>query len=126
LSPGSTTTYSVTALSDANCSAQAGDLTGSASLTLFPCPTLSRSGSATICNGSSTTIQATLTGTGPWNVTWSDGTVQTGVTSSPATRNVRPLSTTTYSVTALSDANCSAQAGDLTGSASVTVNARPT
>ena len=36
---------------------------------------------------------------------------------SPATRSVSPTTSTTYSVTSLSDANCTAQAGDRTGSA---------
>src|SRR5207247_6299176 len=84
------------------------------------------SGDATICSGDSTTIQAVLTGTGPWDVTWSDSFTQTGVSSSPATRSVSPSSTTAYTVTALTDANCAAQPGDLTGSATVTVNPRPT
>src|SRR5256886_1017563 len=84
------------------------------------------SGSATICNGSSNTISAALTGTGPWNVTWSDSVTQNGVATSPATRSVNPSTTTTYSVTALSDANCTAESGDRTGSAVVAVNARPT
>src|SRR6185369_4985768 len=96
VSPSSTTTYTVTALTDANCTAQAGDRTGSAAVTVRARPTSVASGSATICNGSSTTIQATLTGTGPWDVTWSDGVTQNGVAASPATRSVSPSSTTTY------------------------------
>jgi ribosomal protein S8E len=124
--PSATTIYTVTALSDANCTAQAGDLSGSAVVTVNPRPTAAVSGGATICNGGSTTIQAALSGTGPWNLTWSDGANQNGVATSPATRNVGPSATTIYTVTALSDANCTAQAGDLTGSAVVTVNPRPT
>src|SRR6185436_1168168 len=89
-------------------------------------PTAAVSGSATICNGGSTMISAALTGAGPWNVTWSDAVVQSGVATSPATRNVSPSTTTNYTVTALSDSACTAQAGNLTGSAVVTVNARPT
>ena len=86
-------------------------------------PTSVASGTATICNGGSTTISAALTGTGPWNVSWSDGSNQNAVATSPATRSVSPSANTTYTVTNLTDANCTAQSGDLTGSAVVTVNA---
>ena len=103
-----------------------GTATSSAvTLTVNARPTSVASGSATICSGGSTTIQAALTGTGPWNVTWSDGNVQNGVAASPATRSVSPTSTTTYTVTALTDASCTAQAGDRTGSAVVSVNTAP-
>ncbi len=78
------------------------------------------SGSATICAGGSTTIQAALTGTGPWNLTWSDGFVQNGVTTSPATRVVSPASTTTYTVTLVGSGTC--PSGSSTGSAVVTVD----
>jgi PKD repeat protein len=89
-------------------------------------PTASVSGGGTICPGGSATIQATLTGTGSWNVTWLDGTggtnyMQNGVGASPATRTVSPSSTTTYTVTAVSDASgCSG--GTSSGSAMVTVD----
>jgi hypothetical protein len=112
--------YSVTATVN-GCTSAAGQTT----VTVNVRPTSVASGSATVCNGSSTTIQAALTGTGPWNVTWSDAVVQNGVASSSATRSVSPSSTTTYTVTALTDANCLAQAGDRTGSAVVTVNTIP-
>ena len=125
VSSSATTTYTVTALTDANCTAQGGDLTGSAVVTVNTRPTATVSGSATICAGSSTSISSALTGTGPWNVAWSDGTHQNGVSASPATRSVSPSATTTYTVTALTDANCSALGGDLMGSAVVTVNALP-
>jgi len=85
-------------------------------------PTATVSGDATICAGSSTIISAALTGSAPWIVSWSDGAIQTGVATSPATRLVSPSSTTTYSVTSVSDANCAGSAG---GSAMVTVNPVP-
>jgi hypothetical protein len=122
VSPSTNTTYTVTALSDANCTAQPGDRTGSAVVTVNARPTSVVSGSTNMCNGSTATISAALTGTGPWNVSWSDGSNQNAVATSPATRSVSPSTNTTYTVTALSDANCTAQPGDRTGSAVVTVN----
>ena len=100
-------------------------------ITAVPCtpPTASVSGGQTICQSGSATIQAALTGTGPWNVTWLDGAsgtnfTQNGVAAGPATRTVIPSSTTTYTVTAVSDASgCSG--GTSSGSAIVTVNATP-
>ena len=80
-------------------------------------PTAAVSGGGEICLGGSTQISAALTGTGPWNVTWSDGLVQSS-SGSPATRTVSPSATTVYTVTAVNDANCS---GPATGAAAVTV-----
>jgi hypothetical protein len=94
-----------------------------ASIKVNALPTATVSGSAFICLGSSTMISAALTGTGPWNVTWSDGVTQNGV-ASPATRSVSPGSTTTYTVTNVTDANGCSNIG--TGSAIVTVNTPPT
>jgi hypothetical protein len=86
-------------------------------------PTAVVSGSATICLGASTTIQAALTSTPPWNLTWSDGLVQMGVTANPATRSVNPTTTTTYTLIGLSNA---AGTGSASGQATITVNPRPT
>lgn len=120
VSPSATTVYSVTNVSDQNCSNTG---TGTATVTVNPLPTATVSGDATICDGDTTQIQATLTGVGPWSVTWSDGVIQSGVVSSPATRSVSPSSTTVYTVTDVSDANCT---GTASGSATVTVNPLPT
>jgi len=119
VNPASTTTYTVTAVSDANCT---GTSSGNATVTINPSPTATVSGSTSICAGGSATLTATLTGTGPWNITWSDAVTQNGIASSPATRVVSPASTTTYTVTAVSDANCT---GTSSGSATVTVNPSP-
>lgn len=120
VSPSSTTAYTVFDLSDANCTALAGDLNGSAIVTVKPRPTSFVTTSSTVCDDGPATIRAYLTGTGPWRVTWSDGVTQNPVNSSPATRIVDPSSTTTYTVTSLRDANCTAQVGDRMGSATVT------
>ncbi len=77
-------------------------------------------GSASICAGSPTTLTATLNGTGPWTLTWSDGFVQSGVAASPATRVVSPTTATTYSLTSVSSSTCN-QPG--AGSAVITMAA---
>ena len=88
----------------------------------FTPPTATVSGDATICSGGSTTISAALTGASPWNITWSDGAVQNGVTASPVMRTVSPTNTTVYTITSLSDVNL---AGTSAGSATVTVVSNP-
>jgi hypothetical protein len=120
VSPASSTTYSVTSLTDANCT---GSSTGSAPVTLRPLPTATVSGTNAICPGGSTTITATLTGTAPWTVTWSDNVTQTINSGTTASRNVSPAATQNYSVTSLADANCS---GTSSGSATITVKTLPT
>ena len=88
-------------------------------------PTAVTSGSASICPGVTTYVTVTLAGMQPWNLTYSDGTNSTnmtGIASSPYIFGVAPTSTKTYTVTALTDANCTAQPSDLTGSAALTVN----
>lgn len=86
-------------------------------------PTATVSGGGAICPGSNATIQAALTGAAPWNVTWSDGVTQNGVTTNPVTRIVSPAMTTTYTVTAIADANFAS--GSASGSAIVNVNTNP-
>ncbi len=125
VSPSSNTTYTITNLSDAYCSAIGAGLTGSAVITVNTRPTGVISGTATICNGTSTTLSIAVTGTGPWSGTLSSGAPFSG-TSSPITVSVSPSTSETYTIATLLDANCTANAGDKTGSAVVTVNARPT
>src|SRR5215471_9836897 len=89
-----------------------------ATLTVASKPTAVVSGTTTICAGNSAAIQAALTGTPPWTVGWSDGAISNNVLVSPLTRLVSPSSTTTYTATSVSDANCS---GTASGSATVTI-----
>ncbi|HOT15014.1 MAG TPA: hypothetical protein PK252_09665, partial [Bacteroidales bacterium] len=125
VNPSSTKTYVLSAVSDANCIAGPSGLTGSATVIVNPRPTSVISGSTNICQGSNATVSIALTGTGPWDLTYTDGITSVPVTNiltSPYTFTVSPAVTTTYTVTALSDSKCVSNASDRTGSAVITVD----
>jgi IPT/TIG domain len=111
--PAASGIYSVTATVSSCPSAPA-----STEVVVHALPTAVVSGSAQICLGESTAIQAALTGTAPWALTWSDGVSQNGLVASPAVRTVQPTVNTTFEVTTVSDAYC---AGTGFGSAEVSV-----
>ena len=124
VSPASTKTYSITAVSDVNCNGTS--MTGTPMVTVNPTPTASLSGATSICAGLSTNLTATLTGTQPWSLTYTDGTTPvtvSGITASPYVFSVSPASTKTYSITAVSDVNCT---GTFSGTALVSVTSKPT
>ena len=93
----------------------------------MPLPTATITGPVTICANDSTTASIALTGTAPWNFTYTNGTTPvsvTGISSSPYVFNTGMLTTsTTYTVTAITDRlGC---VGTYSGSAPITVNPRP-
>jgi hypothetical protein len=98
--------------------------TNCTSVAVYPLPTATVSGSTTNCAGASITIEAELTGTAPWVVTWSDGITESNITASPTTHTVSPYSNATYSVTAVTDAHC--LGGTVSGNATVTVTTNRT
>ncbi len=117
-----TTTFTVTATTNLGCSS-----TSSVTVTHNDRPTGILSGGATYCGVQGPTdLSIAVTGTGPWSGTLSDGTPFSG-SSSPITVSVNPASTTTYTITTLTDngTGCSAIAADLSGSATVTINPVP-
>ncbi|MDG1333775.1 MAG: PKD domain-containing protein [Crocinitomicaceae bacterium] len=103
VSPTSTTTYTVTGTTN-GCSA-----TDQVIVTVNPLPSVTASGTATICAGQSTTI----TGSGATSYSWNNGA------GTNASATVSPTSTTTYTVTGTTN-GCSA-----TDQVTVTVNAIP-
>ena len=137
--------YSVYALSDTNCSANSSDIAGTDLVKVNPRPTATLVTSNTICNGDATVLQANLTGIGPWIVNWTDGVSNYTQTVSvngagpytnyltiinsafnPTNLFLNAATNYYYSVFALSDTNCSANASDLNGTNLITVNPRPT
>jgi sugar lactone lactonase YvrE len=121
VAPASNTTYTIVAVRDTNCSG--GTSTGSAAITVMPRPTAVVTGDSSGCPSTSRTISATLTGTAPFSVTWSDGVVQSNVNATSVTRSVAPAATTTYTIASLSDASCNG--GTSSGSAVATVTPAP-
>jgi len=122
VTPTITTTYTlVETITATGCSA-----TNTVVITVNPIPTATISGSATICSGVTTNISIALTGNANWSVTYTNGTTPTtvnGITASPEVIGVTPGTTTTYTVTNVTDgAGCSATG---TGSAVITVNPSP-
>ncbi len=80
------------------------------------------SGSASICSGESADLSINLTGEGPWEVVYTDGDndfTLSGITSSPHTFSVSPMSTITYEMISVTDRFN--DPGDVSGSATITV-----
>ena len=107
--------YAVAVTNASGCSAASSPV----AVTVKTLPTATVSGGGAICAGGSATITATLTGTAPWNVTWSDNVTQPVTSGTTATRSVSPSSAMTYTVLSVSDASGCSIAGS--GSAAVTV-----
>lgn len=133
---GNVLTYSVTGLSANDTIVITLTPTGSAgtcfasasaicSVTTCVPPTANIGPNQTICNNGTATFSVTLNGSAPWNITYSDGTTQTtvnNVNTNPFVFSINGItSDKTFTVTALSDSNCTATSSDLTGSAIITV-----
>ena len=89
-------------------------------------PTANISGITTICNGQSSTISISVTGSGTISGTLSPGAIPFSGTAPTISVNVTPTLNTTYSVATLTDASCTSIASDLTGTRIINVNERPT
>ena len=86
--------------------------------TAVPAATLSVAPES-ISQGNSTTLTATLTGTAPFTITYSDGFVQDG--DSPLERVVSPSSTTDYQIVSVSDSGDHCNPGGPSNTVTVTV-----
>ena len=71
-------------------------------------PTATISPPAAICVGETASLPVTLTGIGPWEVTFTDGAISwtvTAIATTPYLLQVSPKATTNYSVTKVKDLN---------------------
>jgi hypothetical protein len=101
--------------------------TATFSVTVNAAPTATVSGGATICSDGSQTVPVTitLTGTAPFNFTYSVGGTPTAITDYASNTFVINAATSgTYTVTSVQDATTCQNAG--TGNAVVTINQNPT
>jgi gliding motility-associated-like protein len=103
------------------------DVAPGTSVTWIEAPTADFSGDASICEGESTPLTFALTGTGPFNVTYRNGTSNFIVANilDGATVNISPAVTTNYSLIRVSSAG-SGCVGDVENTqVTVTVNTSP-
>lgn len=115
-------TYSVTSLTDAT-SCAGNSFIGSATVLTNVLPTATVSGGGTICAGDAIPdISITLTGTGPWDITYTDGVTPVTVVANTSPYVISNGADGTYSVTAINDANCN---GTASGSGTILTNAVP-
>lgn len=101
-------------------------LTDSVDITVNTRPSSSvLTGTATICEGFSTNLVATITGgTSPYSITIDNGVGTTANYTSGSNISISPTSNTTYSITSVIDDNGCASTG-ISGTPTVTVNASP-
>lgn len=127
-----TGTYDIAIISVTNtvtgCTSEISGITAQIVVSERPTAAITSEGSS-LCLGAQAEIAVALTGEGPWELIYSDGSTQHEViieaadlTGSIYTLAVTPAEgATTYTLTGLTDANCEAIAADLSGS--ITLNA---
>ena len=100
--------YFVTSVTDNNGCTNTTD-SPVATLTVNPLPTAALAGATSICVGACTDLSITLTGTGPWSLVYTanGGANQNlpAIAASPFVWNLCPLSSTTYCIVSVIDAN---------------------
>ncbi len=116
---GNSGNYSLLSVSDANCN---GTVSGEAVVSEFELPTAIISGDATVCNDETSIVTIDLTGTSPWQVTYTDGIDQFELN---ATENSIELGLPVgnYSLISVNDLNCT---GSTSGSATINEYEIPT
>ncbi|MCT4587964.1 MAG: PKD domain-containing protein [Carboxylicivirga sp.] len=121
------TVYQITSVTDgAGCTKGASD--GSEAIVVvneLPSASITLVGGDEICNGEGAQFRISLLdGQRPWNVVYSDGSVNTSlnITAMDTVITVSPVVNQTYSLVSVNDGNCD---GSVSGSVSITVNELP-
>jgi large repetitive protein len=121
ISGGGDGVYSITSLTDA--SGCPSIISGSATILTNPLPTAIISGGGVICSGLPIPdISIALTGTGPWSITYFDGSTPTTISTNLNPYVISNGMDGTYTVTNVSDVNCT---GTSSGSATILSNPLP-
>jgi gliding motility-associated-like protein len=120
--------YALTQISDMYCTQNVG-LTTTATVTVHPLPTGTISGGGEICEGQSSVVNFSMTGTPPYNIQYQlNGVSQTPLTATTNTFNLTvtpPVGTNVYTITQITDGNGCVQT-NFTSSATVNVRPLPT
>jgi hypothetical protein len=117
-------TYTVTVTNTSGCSGVC-TATASTTVTVNPLPAAVESGGGTVCAGATLPdVIFTFSGTTPYDFTYTNGTTPVSISGHASNTFTLAAAAGTYSITALSDANCTATS--LGGNVSVIVNALST
>jgi len=115
-------TYTLVSVTSSGCP---GTIAGTYVITVGAAPTATLSGMTSVCQGQSTDLTVTFTGTGPYTFNYTaDGVAQTPVTTSdnPYMLSVSPAVNTTYLLTSVDVSGC---VGTVSGQGVVTIETSP-
>ncbi len=124
VTPAISTAYTLTGISNGSC--PGGSASGTYLVNVGNPPTALISGTDTICAEHSAPLSITFTGTSPWTFAYAaNGIPKDTITTSlnPYILNVKPLSTTSYTLTQVSSGSCG---GSVSGIATIKINPNPT
>lgn len=119
--PGNTTTYTLVSMNSTGCGL--GSVSGSAVVSVANPPIAVLSGGGAICQSGTAQLSVTLSGSAPWNLTYTNGVspvILTGITNNPYIISITPTTNPSiYNLNQLGDSQCSS--GLFTGTATFTV-----
>ncbi|MTI38409.1 PKD domain-containing protein, partial [Fulvivirga lutimaris] len=112
--------YSLVSIVDAN--GVTGNVSGDAFLERANAPTAQITGGGSVCEDEDATVRITLTGDGPWTVTYSINNNEITQTTQESTLEFQTSEVGEVSLISVSDSNCG---GSASGSVTVSLNTRP-